>query len=124
MSGISARHGGHQVAQKFNMTRCPRNSDNLRLSPSNVASSKSGAMSPTWRPIESKSIIPVLLVVVLVSSETSYSFALRAESFDLLTKSYIAQENIPTIRVMSIVFFNFNTSIYYPQLISHVSFIN
>jgi len=43
ISGISMRHGAHQVAQKFNSTTLPRKSERLCRSPSKVASSKSGA---------------------------------------------------------------------------------
>src|SRR5699024_10827476 len=49
-SGISSRQGGHQVAQKFTMTRSPSKSDSFALSPSSVSSSKSGAFSPVSSP--------------------------------------------------------------------------
>src|SRR3990172_967127 len=47
MSGFSARHGGHQLAQKLIQTGCPRNSLSLWDSPSSVCTVKSGASLPT-----------------------------------------------------------------------------
>src|SRR3990172_9390685 len=47
MSGFSARHGGHQLAQKLIQTGWPRNSLSLWVSPSNVCTVKSGASLPT-----------------------------------------------------------------------------
>src|SRR6266403_134248 len=43
MAGISARHGGHHVAQKFTSTTLPRCSESLKLRPSGMGSAKSSA---------------------------------------------------------------------------------
>src|SRR5438874_2730455 len=43
MAGISSRHGGHHVAQKFTSTTLPRCSESLKPRPSGVGSAKSSA---------------------------------------------------------------------------------
>src|SRR5882762_1203356 len=43
MAGISSRHGGHHVAQKFTSTTLPRCSESLKLRPSGMGSAKSSA---------------------------------------------------------------------------------
>jgi hypothetical protein len=50
MAGISARQGGHHVAHKLTSTACPRRSESLTVSPSNVCDSKSvgGKESLLW----------------------------------------------------------------------------
>src|SRR5206468_9740615 len=43
IAGISSRHGGHQVAQKFASTALPRWPDSVKLPPSGIGSVKSSA---------------------------------------------------------------------------------
>src|SRR3990172_1238810 len=47
MAGISARQGGHQVAQKLTSTTLPRRSDREICPPPNKSSVKSGALNPS-----------------------------------------------------------------------------
>jgi hypothetical protein len=47
-AGVSARQGGHHVAQKLTTTILPRNSERVTLFPSSVSRVKSGARKP-WR---------------------------------------------------------------------------
>src|SRR5580704_17172172 len=46
-SGVSARHGGHQVAKKLTTTTLPRKSESLTDFPPVVCSEKSGAIEPS-----------------------------------------------------------------------------
>src|SRR5699024_5504591 len=101
----------HQVAQKINMTRSPRKSDNFACSPSKVVTSKSGAIFLLSKPISSDSTtnssefeyvssrereIRLLLDVILhLSPRSSYE----------TIKSNTAQPSIPTIMTISIPFF-------------------
>src|SRR5690625_4739138 len=96
MSGISARHGGHHVAQKFTITLSPLRSDNLTISPSNVLRSKSGAMLPISSPNSSDS-------TTVSSSETFSPFFVSSEPE--LKKSYPTQPSNPTKIIIIMDFF-------------------
>src|SRR3990172_6392294 len=47
MAGISARQGGHQVAQKLTSTTFPRSPDRLACPPPSSSRVKSGALKPS-----------------------------------------------------------------------------
>src|SRR4030065_2723746 len=47
MAGISARQGGHQVAQKLTRTTFPRRSDRVTCPPPSKSGVKSGALKPS-----------------------------------------------------------------------------
>ena len=52
IDGISARHGGHQVAQKFRNTTFPRCADRRTACPWRSCATKSGAvLPPLWQPV-------------------------------------------------------------------------
>src|SRR5690625_954629 len=112
MSGISARHGGHHVAQKFTITLSPLRSDNFTVSPSNVLRSKSGAMLPISSPNSSES-------TTVSSSETFSSFFVSSE----LKKSYPTQPSNPT-KIIIIIDFFIGLPSPYPNFINHVSSTN
>jgi len=46
MAGISARQGGHQLAQMLMISGFPRRSERVNLEPSELLSVKSGAENP------------------------------------------------------------------------------
>src|SRR5690625_4165013 len=112
ISGISFRHGGHHVAQKFNNTFCPLKSDNFTVSPSNVDNSKSGAICPLSSPSPSdlaSSSPPSLGGETIVLSEMESACSSKVGSLESATNLYTVNPSIPAkITIIMIFFIDYN----------------
>src|SRR5690625_2773784 len=108
ISGISFRHGGHHVAQKFNNTFFPLKSDSFTVSPSNVDNSKSGAFCPLSSPSPSDLAISPSSSLggdTIVLSEMESACSSKVGSLESATNLYTVNPSIPAMITVIITFF-------------------